>query len=362
MIEIQLGGERYSGFTSATVTRSVTTLAGSFTIALTAQQGRPFPVKIGTAAKIFVDGTQVIEGFVETIDVGYDAESHTIEVGGRDRTADFIDSSVGVVTGILRGLSLEALIRRTLDGMGLSDIQVISEAFAGPFDEFELAPEITQTGAEFIEPFTRARAILATTDGHGNIVLTRAGTDVAPGAIRNKIGGKDNTVLSGSLSLDETERFSTYTVKSEDVFSREKEGDFDIAAGTDISSTVTDSEIRSTRRITFEAEENITTIQEADSRAEWESNIRRTNGTKAEFIVQGYSVNGALWAPNQRVSIDDDFLDITSTMLIESVTYGLSLSGGSTTNLICVPPDSYQVAAERDAVSARLEVLGGDFF
>ena len=362
MIELQLGGERYSGFTSASVTRSVATLAGNFSIALTAQQGRSFPVKLGSAAKIFVDGSQVIEGFVETIDVDYDVESHTIQVGGRDRTADFIDSSVGVVTGILRGLSLEALVRRTLDGMGLSDIEVISEAFAGPFDAFELEPMFDQTGAEFIEPFTRARAILATTDGQGNIVLTRAGSDTAPGAIRNKIGGKDNTVLSGSLSLDETERFAAYTVKSEDVFSREKEGDFDIAAGTDISSTVTDSEIRSERRIAFEAEENLTTIQEANDRAVWESNIRRAQSKRAEFVVQGYSVNGALWVPNQRVAVDDDFLDITSEMLIESVTYALSLSGGSTTSLVCVPPDSYQLAAERDAVSARLEVLGGDFF
>ena len=106
----------------------------------------------------------------------------------------------------------------------------------------------------------------------------------------------------------------------------------------------------------------VLTVSDVEARANWEANIGRANGTKTEFVVQGYSVNGVLWAPNQRVSIDDDFLDITSTMLIESVTYGLSLSAGSTTSLVCVPPDSYQVTAERDAVSARHEILGGDFF
>lgn len=361
MIEIQIGGQRYSGFTSATITRSVTTLASHFTTALTAQQGRAFPVKLGSTAKIFVDGFQVIEGFVESVDVDYDAQSHTIEVGGRDRTADFIDSSVGIVAGLKPGISLEGLIRLTLDSMGLNEIKVISEAAAGSFDEFQLAPEIDQTGAEFIEPFTRARSILATTDGKGNIVLTRAGSDAAPGAIRNKIGGKENTVLSGALSLGTIERFSAYTVKSQDVFSRETDG-FDLDAAIDVVGTATDSEIRTTRRVTIEAEENLITTSDVDDRAKWEANIRRANGTKAEFIVQGHSVNGVLWAPNQRAAIDDDFLDITATMLIESVTYKLSLSGGSTTRIICVPADSYRIEAERDAVTARLEVLGGDFF
>lgn len=360
MIELQLGGERFSGFTSATVTRSITTLTGSFSFALTAQQGRAFPVKIGSVAQIFVDDSQVIEGFVETIDVDYDAESHIIDIGGRDRTADFIDSSVGILAGLKPGVSIEELIRITLDSMGLNEILVISEEAVEPFDQFELAPEIDQTGAEFIEPFTRARAILATTDGQGNIVLTRSGTGNAPGAIRRIIDGKDNNVLSGRLSLDTTERFATYTVKSQDVFSRETEG-IDLDTAVDIVATATDSEIRSTRRTTIEAEENLITVSDVETRAKWQSNIRRANGTRAEYSVQGHSVNGELWAPNQRVSIDDDFLDITSTMLIESVTYQLSLSAGSTTRIICVPPDSYQVAAERDAVSARLEILGEDF-
>ncbi len=361
MIELELGGKRFSGFIAASVSRSVTTLAGSFNIALTTQQSRSFPFKLGSAAKIFVDGFQVIEGFVETIDVDYDAESHSIDVGGRDRTADFIDSSVGVVAGLKPGVSLERLIRLTLDSMGLTDIQVISNIVVEPFDEFELAPEIDQTGAEFIEPFTRARTVLATTDGTGNIVLTRAGSDAAPGTIRNKTGGKNNTVLAGSLSLDTTERFGAYTVKSQDVFSRET-GGFDLDAAIDIVGTATDSEIRSTRRITIEAEENLITVFDVESRAKWEANIRRAKGTQAEFAVQGYGVGGDLWKPNQRVAVDDDLLDITATMLIESVSYELSLASGSITRLVCVPPDSYQVTAERDAVAARLEILGGDFF
>lgn len=361
MIEIELGSARYSGFTAATVTRSIATLAGAFSIALTAQQGRPFPVKIGAAAKIFVDDTQVIEGFVETVDVDYDGETHTIEVSGRDRTADFIDSSVGVVAGLKPGVSLESLIRLTLDSMGLSEIEVISDVDLEPFDEFELAPEIDQTGAEFIEPFTRARTVLATTDGVGNIVLTRAGTGSAPGTIRQKIGAKDNTVLAASLALGTTERFATYTVKSQEVFSSETEG-LDLDAAIDVVGTATDSEIRATRRKTIEAEENLITTEEVTDRAKWEANIARAQGTRAEFVVHGYAVNNILWAPNQRVAVDDDFLDITSTMLIETVTYNLSLAGGSTTRIVCVPPDSYLASAERDAVLARTEILGEDFF
>ncbi|MEE9159935.1 MAG: hypothetical protein V3U60_16310 [Gammaproteobacteria bacterium] len=361
MIELQIDGQLYSGFVNATVARSVTTLAGTFSIGMTAQQGRVFPVTLGSAVVIFVDETQVINGFVETIDVDYDSESHSIVVGGRDRTADFIDSSVGAVSGLQPGITLTELIRRTLDSMGLDEIQVVTEVGSEPFDEFELAPEIDQTGDEFIEPFTRARTVLATTDGKGNIVLTRAGEQSAPGAIKQKVGAKDNTVLSASLALDTTERFSRYTVKSQDVFSRETEG-LDLDTAIDVVGAAADSEIRTSRNLTIEAEENLITISDVESRAEWEANIARAKGTQAEFVVRGYSVNGKLWEPNQKVAVDDDFLDIRSTMLIESVVYELSLSGGSTTRITCVPPDSYLVAAERDAVSARIDVMGGDFF
>jgi len=360
MIEIEVDGIRLTEFISARVTRSIGTASGSFSVKIPARENQPVPIKVEQEVLVSIDGSPAINGFIESVNIAYDSRSHSIDFSGRDRTADFIDSSVKSSLDITPPITLASLLTVTLANMGLSAISVIDDVSPDEFgEELDISAEIGQTGFEFIEPFSRARQVLLTTDGAGNLRLARAGTGRAGIALINKIGGNQNNILSGSFSINNSNRFNKYIVKSQDVFSGENVS-ADPTDGIDNEGQATDSEIRTSRVKIFEAEENMD-AESAGRRAAWESNLNRAKAKKLSVNVQGHSANGVVWEPNQLVSVADDFSDIQSDMLIEQVDYQYDNNSGSITGLSLVPPDSYLVQAEVDAEQARLAILGDDF-
>lgn len=361
MIEIEVDGIRLTEFISARVTRSIATASGSFSVKIPARENQPVPIKVEQKVLILIDGCPAINGFIESVNIRYDSRSHSIDFSGRDRTADFIDSSVNSSLDITPPITLAALLQVTLANMGLSAISVIDDVSPEEFgEELDISAEIGQTGFEFIEPFSRARQVLLTSDGQGNLRLVRAGTRRSGSALVNKIdGGSQNNILSGSFSIDNSNRFNKYIAKSQDVFSGENVS-ADPADGIDNEGEATDSEIRTSRVKIFEAEENMDS-DSAGRRAAWDSNLNRAKAKKLSVQVQGHNANGVVWEPNQLARVADDFSDIQSDMLIEQVEYQYDNNSGSTTNLSLVPPDSYLVQAEVSAEQARLAILGDDF-
>jgi len=360
MIEIEVEGTRLTEFISARVTRSIGTASGSFSVKIPSRENEAVPIKVEQEVLISIDGSPAITGFIESINIAYDTRSHSIDFSGRDQTADFIDSSVESSLEIEPPITLAELLTATLANMGLSTISVIDDVSPDEFsEELDISAEIGQTGFEFIEPYSRARQVLLTTDGEGNLRLVRAGTGRAGTALINKIGGSQNNILSGSFSINNSNRFNKYIVKSQDVFSGDNVS-ADPIDGIDNEGEATDSEIRTTRIKVFEAEENMD-AESATNRAAWESNLNRAKSKKLSVNVQGHSANDVVWEPNQLVSVTDDFSNIQSDMLIEQVDYQYGNNSGSITALSLVPPDSYLVQAEVDANEARLAILGDDF-
>lgn len=362
MIQVEINNQRLGGFIEAEVYRSVSNASGEFSITVSAEEGNPIPLKKGAFVRIYIDSHPVLTGYIDNVQGSYSESSHSISFSGRDVTADFIDSSIGDVSNIkpTPTITLKSILRLVLDGMGLSGIGVIQNTDIESFDEtVNISAEVTQTGFEFIEPFTRARQVLLVTDGLANLVLTRAGSEIAPAALINKYDNPDNNILSSNFAYDDSQRFNSYVFKSQDAFGAD-ESDNDPSNGVNNSGVANDSEIRSTRRLTLESEEN-SDSKVCAQRAAWESNLRRAQAKRNSVTVKGFGVNGELWEPNQLVQVVDNFADIESEMLIESVYYKEDLSKGLTSTISLVPPDSYEIEAERDATLTRLSILGDLF-
>ncbi|MEK0324574.1 MAG: hypothetical protein QQN63_02625, partial [Nitrosopumilus sp.] len=87
----------------------------------------------------------------------------------------------------------------------------------------------------------------------------------------------------------------------------------------------------------------------------------RARSITATITLPGNSANNELWIPNRLVDINDVFLNINSEMLIKSVTYSQSLSGGSTTKLDLITPDAYTLEASQSSLSKKRNNLSDKF-
>lgn len=348
-LTIEVNGEIYGDFSEASVSRSVEALSGSFRFDATARPNAAYPIRAGQPCRVRAGDQVVCVGYVESVQVGYDSQSHKISIAGRDRTCDLIDSTVGPNIEIAGPISLEAVIRTTLDRMGLTTIRVVNRVSdLEPFGAAEIvAAEVDKTGFEFLESFARQRQVFLTGDGAGNIVITRAGQTEAICALQNVCpGDPKNNVLTGSFSDQREDRFNRYEVvaqKSPSALGLLAEALGDTAESVATQSGVgLDDEIRAARRLHLQSEESGDSATAA-KRAAWEANIRRARSRRYTATVQGFFQDAErtrLWVPNELVMVNDDFANVHARMLVWSVAYSYGLSDGSLTTLECAPPDA----------------------
>lgn len=355
----RLNGKDYVNWKSGNVFRSMESVSSAFSFRSSADKDNVFPIKRGDAVEIAIDDIQVMSGFVEKINPDYTYDTHDIVIAGRDTLGDFIDSTVGTIKEFEGSVGLDKIARTVLDGINLQQVKVlIADGLTiNPFDAFDItSSDVGQKCFDFIESYARKRQVLVTTDGLGNLLLTRASTDVLPVILRNKVGGNDNNILGGSPSYDDSQRYNLYIARSQLNFFNLDSGTSP-EEGTNQQGQAIDPEIRTSRILEFNQEES-SDSQTSTQRAQWEANIRRARSLSYPVSVHGFNVSeNSLWEPNKLVEVDDDFADIQSKMLIRSVRYSQGLESGSITTLDMTYSNAYTLEVEqasRDSVGEGL--------
>ena len=368
MIQIEIDGLRYDGFTNASIKRSMDTMCASYSLTCTAKTGKAFPIQRSKPVKIIVEGEVVLTGYVENLKVDYSATRHNIIISGRGRTCDLIDSSLTGVKEFNAPISLEAIINKVLLDNGLSEIQVINQA--GALDMFRadeiVAAEVGQTVFEFIEKFARKRQVFLGEDGNGNLLLLRAGVEDSGTALLNLINGSSNNIISASVSYNETNRFNRYTVHSQlntkglnkKVNGKKTSAKYNAEQLTAQTGSAYDSEIRTTRVKEIVADTS-SSSQDSTQQAIWNANVARARSSEFNCSVQGFKKSpNTIWKVNQLVKVEDHFCDVNAILLINTVEYSLSVESGSTTAITCVVKDAYTLQSELDAQEKKANVQG----
>lgn len=360
MLSIRINGIPYVNFTEASVSASVTAMARGFSFVSTADENSDFPIKIGDHVIITADGTQIIDGFIESLEVNYNEFSHDIRVNGRSYLADFVDSTVPTQFE-KSGTSLQAIAANLLSSIGIS---ANIENQAGSIRDFGsdiTSAEPCQNALEFLESYSRKRQILLTSDGARTMIFARAGTANAPSELKNVRGARDNNIIEATLSIDYANRFNRYTVKSQlntstDNFS------YTPKETVEQEGVAIDDEIeRTCRKIEINAEQSSDSFTAAD-RAVWEKNIRIGNAWNYTATVVGNSVNGALWLPNTLVKVTDQFCGIDSkTLLIRDVQYDFDANRGSRTRMNIIKRKALTLEVEQSARQANTKKEGNNF-
>src|SRR5678816_808091 len=123
-MKIEVNGKLYSGFTSATADVRIDALSNSFSFSASPGKNLGLPFSRGDECIVLVDGEQIIKGFIEIISGNGDATTHTIDITGRDRTSDLIDSSLLPLKDISPPITFKRVIELVIRSIG-SELDVI---------------------------------------------------------------------------------------------------------------------------------------------------------------------------------------------------------------------------------------------
>lgn len=342
----------YEGFTSANVRLSLDSLAHDFRFTATAERANYLPFTGGESCRILINNEVVTTGFIEIVDVPYSAGSHTINIQGRSKTGDIVDSTLDQLE-LNAPITLKNCIQKVIEQLG-SDITVTDQSGSEPFNESEdkLGPSVGQNAFEFIVTLAKKRQVLLTTDKDGNILITRSESTSTNSSLLNQVNGENNNIISARASYDHTNRFNKYLVKSQlNASSSIFGGVTDLNSvvnqgGSSITDFVLDPLSRVGRQLVLRAEKASSTEQ-ASLRATWEANIRRARSSNYSATIRSFSDNsGARWSLNTVVNVIDDFTNINANKLINSIEFSTTLNGGDVTQLGMVETDAYQVSLE----------------
>lgn len=347
-LELLVNGMAYAGWTSLGVTRAMDAASGAFTVSLTerweggngaAAQVEPWPILPGDECEVRLAGVPLIIGHVDIFKPSYSATSHTINIQGRDKTADLIDCSAVHAPDEWRNLDLMQFASIVAKPFG---VEVSADVPVG--ERFQLIKlQQGETAFEAIERYARQRRLLLMPDGKGGLLLTRAGYRRAEVALE-----QGSNILDASGSIDHSQRFSSYLIKAQAGFSEDSDGE----AEAHIEGSVTDSGIARYRPMLVVAESGGTgaSVQE---RATWEANSRIGKSAAASITVQGWRQRpgGPIWEPNMLVRVRSPWLRMDGDMIIRQATFERG-DQGTTTKLDLVspqafapePPDSSQAA------------------
>lgn len=364
-IVLEVAGQQLGGWTQVAIRRDLRDVAGSFHLtyydkaridAALGPQAGPLtytPLTEGMACRVTYLGQVLLTGWIDDVDILWDATRIEAHISGRDAVGDLVDCAA-VPNGPAEFRKLTALqIASQLAAP--FNIKVTADVDVGaPFPVFGV--NLDETVLMAIERATRQRALLAVSDGVGGLLLTRGGSTRAPGALTDEsflVPQPHADILSRHYHGSWRERFSDYFVKGQ-TQSAPWRGltDCTITPGLDPSSTpvaapgaeTTTAEGQAimmtghaidpavTRwRPTVNGVRTQSGASSVQAQAEWALRVARGMSQQAEYTVLGWDVQGAMWKPNALVAVTDAYLGINKDMLIASVEFQADNHGMTTT-------------------------------
>jgi prophage tail gpP-like protein len=356
-VSLQIEGQTYAGWHAVSVRRNLEQAAATFACAVSERWGGRsdrWVIRPGAACAVLLDGDVVLTGYVDTYEPSFDAGSHSVQITGRSKTADFVDSAAIVPGGQFKQLNLLDIAQRLAAPFGLPvDITDVADLVLGPLADVQI--QQGETCHAVVERLCRMQGVLVSDGAAGILRLTRAGRRRATGAI---VQGQN--ILSASATLDVSQRHSEYTVKGQRANTDDRadgtgESGDGVRLGAASGGGPAGNSVRACIGAAIDAAVTryrpwlLTAETQADDvvcglRAAWEARRRAGLGVRASVTVAGWRQGGAhgpLWDVNLLVPVVSPWLGIDRDLLIASVEFRKDDSG-STTTLELTVPDAFE--------------------
>lgn len=354
MLEIRHNGIAYTMWESATFNRSLDNNCGQFSITSSNPFNATYPLRIGDRVQIIVNGISVINGFIDKITASGDMEGHRLNVAGRDKVSDLIDSSVpDSVKSISGPISLKAMAERIIAALG-AGIKVLDET--GGIESFGAddlqAAESGQKCMDFLVSFARKRQCYLITNGNGDLVIFKPRGQKVRTQLLHLHDGANNNVKTAELDLDISARFNKYVVRTQSNTAADPSAGYN-AQAVSVTGSAIDPEIRTSRYLEIQGEQAMS-ASEGTKRANEESNLRRAKGLTYTATLHGDSQNdGSPWDIGFLVDAFDDYNGVRGELLMFAIATSVDISSGSVTTIGCSPADAYRAIAKPSRKTRR---------
>lgn len=332
-VVLEVNGTEYRGWKDIRITRSLEALCGSFSMSVSERwnaQSKPWPIREGDECTVRLGDDVLITGFVDARSMSISADDHSFQVVGRDKAAALIDCSAVLAAWEFNGVGVLEICRRVATPF---DVQVtLAPGVVAPPAPSKIVVNPGDTAHDVIDRVCRLAGLFAMSDGAGNLLLTVAGNAMTPTPLV-----MPGNILQASAGFDGSPCYRKYIV-----IGQQQGGDLlSNTAAADVRAEAFDFNSRASRVLMIKAEGSVN-IQQAQDRANWEAAVRRAQALEAVITVQGWEQQGgALWPVNALVQVSAPVIDVDREMLISEVSYSLSQSGGTTTELTLRPKDSF---------------------
>ncbi len=291
-------------------------------------------VKPGDACKVYIDSDLVVTGFVDEVQASISSEDRNFSISGRDKTCDLVDCAAALEeTKGFQNIDLAQVARTVLKPYGISLIVNTSVGKKFP----QVTTEHGQTVFDLLDGLAKQRAVLLTTDINGNLVITKPGAKQALASLEEGFN-----IEAGEFSLDYKKRFSKYVTYGQNFGDSRFFGTG--ATQTKPKDFATDPTITRYRPRVIIAERDATG-EEVKKLAHWEASHAAAKSVNLRLTVpgwrQGANKKDPLWEINMLTHVTSASLGISGEMLIESVSFSLSETGGEMTELVLTKPDAW---------------------
>lgn len=332
-LEVYRAGEILEGWEEVRVARSVEDLAGTFSL-LFAEVHPDDPLARGLLRgeeiEIRVAGEVVQRGVIVRRVKAYDGSTNAVTVTGRDVLGDLVEASASHEPGEWNGARIATIARALLEPFpGLRFREDLSASNLGSVTKFAL--QTGETAFAALDRLARMRGLLLASDLAGGLIFTSPGGELAPVALERGVN-----VEAGSVEEDESGRFSRYIIHG----AGPTPAYWDVGLGPGQSFRVEARDAGASRQRTLVIHaEDAAGEAELRTRVDFEASARAARALRVVYELPGWTLDGHLWQPGERVSVWDPILEIGGPngtpvdLLVGSVDWSRSATGGSRTTL-----------------------------
>lgn len=332
-LQLIANGQPISGWSDATITRSILTATNSWEISY--QGIEPTALDMGNRVEWKFNGETLLRGYVETRTFGDGVSDKRRTRGGRSLTADAVDSSAALAKGSVINSTITQIVEQLLDPYDI-EIQAVV-----PADE-TIRRYRVEPGERIIDAIRRladTRALLVWTDDDGALVLSQASNGPPVGVLDARA---DLTSTSGRIDL--TQRYRSYVVLGQAHANDQwDELDARAAKGSAIDNVF---ELPRERRLVIVARKQVS-ADRAQVQADWERQTRA--GKSFTYSAESRSLtppnSDRPWTPNTIWTVNDPDNGLTNLRLLLTDVTLRSAPDGDSASLTFASPLAYSGAA-----------------
>ena len=332
-VQLLVQGKVYTGWKSISVSRTIESLSGSFSLDVSDQHvddALVWPIEEEDECLVKIDDQTVIDGWVTKRSPSFRGNSRSLSYHGKDKSSALVECSAVLDDWSFLRKTVVEIARKLAAPYGIKVfVQAGLELLKAPR---KVVVSQGETSFEVLSAVAKASGVMMVSDGKGGILITRGGIDRAS---QNLIEGEN--LIGASLDSDASERFKRYIVSTQIPSTDNAHG-----KESSVRTEATDEWVRRTDRTLLIRPDTGLTKEYARQRADWEARMRAARATSVPAIVHGWQQSdGALWPLNVLIYVKSQTLRVDEDMLISRADHTLDDSGGEITVLGLVRPDAF---------------------